>query len=83
MSKRFQSGINRAKTRAFPAADVGSDHDLLLMTMKVKLTRRQRQDYERLRYDIKKLKDTTTFVELDSLILYAVINIQCNFCSTH
>ena len=54
VSKRCQSGINGAKTRVFPCADVGSDHDLLMMTMKVELASRQRQDYARLRYDIGK-----------------------------
>lgn len=33
----FKSGINRAKTRTFPGADVGSDHDLVLLNFKVKL----------------------------------------------
>jgi len=58
VSKRCQSGINGAKTRVFPGADVGSDHDLLVMTMKVKLASRRSQDYSRLHYDIEKLKYT-------------------------
>ena len=59
VSKRCQSGVNGEKTKVFPAADVSSDHDLLMMTMKVTLASRQRQDYARLCYDIEKLKDTT------------------------
>ena len=31
MRKRFRSGVNIARTR-FPGADIGSDHDLLMMT---------------------------------------------------
>ena len=30
--KRFRSGVNIARTRSFPGADIGSDHDLLLIT---------------------------------------------------
>ena len=37
VQNRFKSGISRAKTRSFPGADVGSDHDLVIMNFKVKL----------------------------------------------
>ena len=50
-------------TRVFPGADIGSDHDLLIMAMKVKLIRRQRKDHTRLRYDIERLKDTAILDE--------------------
>ena len=30
--KRFRPGVNIARTRRFPGADIGSDHDLLMMT---------------------------------------------------
>ena len=30
--KRFRSGVNIARTRSFPGAEIGSDHDLLMMT---------------------------------------------------
>ena len=30
--KRFRSGVNIARTRSFLGADIGSDHDLLMMT---------------------------------------------------
>ena len=63
MSKRCLSGINGAKTRLFLGANIGSDHDLLMMIMKVKLTRRQRQNQAKLRYDIEKLKDSAMLDE--------------------
>ena len=53
--KRCRSRIYGAKTRVFPGADVGSEHDLLVMTMKVKLTRRQRRDQAGLSYDVEQL----------------------------
>ena len=35
--RRFEYSINIAKSRAFPGADISSDHDLAMMTMKLKL----------------------------------------------
>ena len=37
--KRFRSGVNIARTRSFPGADIGSDHDLLMMTFRLRLKR--------------------------------------------
>ena len=35
--KRFRSGIKIARTRTFPGADVGSDHDMVMMTFQIRL----------------------------------------------
>ena len=35
--KRFRSGVNIARARSFPRADVGSDNDLLIMTFRLRL----------------------------------------------
>jgi len=35
--RRFQSSVNIAKTRSFPGADIGSDHDLVMMTFRLHL----------------------------------------------
>ena len=37
--KSFRSGVNIARTRNFPGADNGSDHDLLMMTFHLRLER--------------------------------------------
>jgi len=37
--KRFRSSVNIAKTRSFPGADIGSDHELVMMTFKLHLKR--------------------------------------------
>ena len=37
--KRFRSGVNIARTQSFPGADIGSDHDLLMMTFHLRLKR--------------------------------------------
>ena len=39
--KRFRSGVNIARTRSFPGADIGSDHDLLMMTLRLRLKKNQ------------------------------------------
>ena len=33
----FKSSINKANTRSCPSVDIGSDHDLVLTTIKLKL----------------------------------------------
>ena len=33
VKKRFRSGVNIRKTRSFPEADIGSDHDQMIMTL--------------------------------------------------
>ena len=37
--KRFRSGVNSARTRSFPKADTGSDRDLLIMALHLRLRR--------------------------------------------
>ena len=37
VKRRFQSSVNIAKTRRFPGADIGSDHELVMMTFRLHL----------------------------------------------
>ena len=56
--KRFRSGVNIARTRSFPGADIGSDHDLLMMTFCLRLRKEiSKPKRTRLKYDLEKLKD--------------------------
>ena len=55
--QRFKSSINKAKTRTFPGADIGSDHDLVLGSFKIKLLKKKIEQNTRLRFDLDKLKD--------------------------
>ena len=57
MRKRFRSGVNIARTRSFPGADTGSDHDLLMMTFRLRLNRISKPKHTRLKFDLEKLKD--------------------------
>ena len=37
VKKRLRSGIKTARTRTFPGADVGSDHDMVMVTFQTRL----------------------------------------------
>ena len=43
LKQRFRSGINIAKTRSFPGADIGSDHDLVMMNFRLRLKKLSNQ----------------------------------------
>ena len=53
----IRSTIKTAKTRSFPGADVGSDHDLLIMTIKIKLKSTKKPRNSRIKYNLEKLRD--------------------------
>ena len=64
MKKRFRSGVNIHRTRSFPEADIGSDHDLVMMTFQVRLKMARKPNQPRLRFDLEKLRNpdvTCTF----------------------
>ena len=53
----FKSSIKKANTRSFPRADIGSDHDLVLTTIKLKLKTKLFTKSPRVRLDLEKIKD--------------------------
>ena len=57
VKRRFQSSVNIAKTRSFPGADIGSDHEIVMMTFKLRLQRVENQGSIRIRFSLEKLKD--------------------------
>ena len=57
VKKRFGSGVNSRRTRSFPGADIGSDHDLVMMTFRVRLKKARKPNQPRLRFDHEKLRD--------------------------
>ena len=64
IKRRFQTSVNIAKTRSFPGADIGSDHDLVMMTFKLHHKKVSKQGHARIRFDLEKLMDpgvTETF----------------------
>ena len=59
VKKRFRSGIKTARTRTFPGADVGSDHDMVMMTFQTRLKNSRKPTQPRIRFDLEKLNDPT------------------------
>ena len=59
VKRRYQSSVDIAKTRSFPGADTGSDHGLVMMTVRLRLQRvkNQGQGNIRIRFSLEKLKD--------------------------
>ena len=57
VKKRFQSGVHIHRTRSFPVADISSDHDLVIMTFRVRLKKARKPNQPRLRFDLEKLRD--------------------------
>ena len=68
MRKRFQSGLNSARTQSFPGADIGSGHDLLMMTFHLYLKRISNSKHTRLKFDLKKLKDPNVLETFQAMI---------------
>ena len=57
VTRHFQSSVNTAKTRSFPGADIGSDHELVMMTFRPRLHRVKNQGSIRIRFSLEKVKD--------------------------
>ena len=57
VNRRFRSSINIAKTQSFPGADIGSDHELVIMTFKLHLKRVKKQGQTRIKKAMKKAKE--------------------------
>uniref|UniRef100_H3ABM4 Reverse transcriptase domain-containing protein n=1 Tax=Latimeria chalumnae TaxID=7897 RepID=H3ABM4_LATCH len=68
IKKCFQSSINMAGTRTFPGVGVGSGHDLIAMTLKMKLKKHPRPANTRIRYDLEKLKDPNVTKDFNNQI---------------
>ena len=66
--ERFRSGVNIAGTRSFPGANIGSDHDLLMMTFHRRLKRISKPKHKRLKFDLEKLKDPDVLETLQAMI---------------
>ena len=69
--KRFRSEVKIARTRSFPA-DIGSDHDLLMMTFRLRLKKKKKKisktEHTRLKFDLEKLKDPNVLETLQAMI---------------
>ena len=76
--QRYKSSINKAKTRTYPGADVGSDHDMVLMTLKLKLKKNLKQNTPRIRFNVDKLRDPLIAEEFEANVggRFAALNLE-------
>ena len=68
VKKRFCSGIKTARTRTFPGADVGSDHDMVMMTFQKRLNNSRKPIQPRIRFDLEKLNEPTVMSAFQATI---------------
>ena len=78
--KRFPSGVNTARTRSFPGADIGSDHDLMMMTFRLRLKRINKTKHIRLKFDLERLKDPNVLETFQAMMgrKFAPLTIMSN-----
>ena len=72
--------MNIARTRSFPGADIGSDHDLLMMTFRLRLKKISKPKHTRLKFDLEKLKDPNVLETFQAMIggRFAPLTIMSN-----
>ena len=72
--------MNIARTRSFPGADIGSDHDLLMMTFRLRLKKISKPKRTRLKFDLEKLKDPNVLQTFQAMIgeKFAPLTIMSN-----
>ena len=63
-----RSGIKTNRTRTFPGADVGSDHDMVVMTFQTHLKNLRKPTRPRIRFDLEKLNDPTVMCVFQATI---------------
>ena len=68
VKKRFRSGIKTARTRTFPGADVGSDHDMVMMIFQTRLKSSRKPTQPRIWFDLEKLNDPTVMSAFQATI---------------
>ena len=68
VKKRFRSGIKTDKSRTFPGADVGSDHDMVMMTFQTRFKNSKKPTQPRIRFDLEKLNDPTVMSAFQATI---------------
>ena len=60
LQKRFATSININKTQYFPGADIGSNHDLVMMKFNLRLRSPKKNKFGRPMFNLYKLKNTET-----------------------
>ena len=59
VKKQFHTGIKTARTRTSTGADVGSNHDMVMMTFQTRLKNSRTPTQPRIRFDLENLNNPT------------------------
>ena len=73
--------MNIARTQSFPEADIGSDHDLLMMTfLRLEKKKISKPKHTRRKFDLEKLKDPNVLETFQAMIggMFALLTIMSN-----
>ena len=68
MKKYFRSGVNSARAQSSQGADIGSDHNLLMMTFHLHLKRISKPKHTRLKFDLEKVKNLNLLETFQAMI---------------
>ena len=60
ISKRFSTSVNINMSISFPGADIGSDHDMAMMTFRIHLKSPTKNKFVRNKCNLEKFKDPET-----------------------
>ena len=74
--KRFATSVNINKTRSFPGADIGSDHDLVMMKFNLRLKSPKKNKFVRLKFNLDNLKNSETEKNLKKQIDDKLIDLK-------
>ena len=68
VKKLFRSDIKTVRTRTFPGADAGSNHERVMMTFQTRLKNSRKPTQPRIRFDLEKLNDPTVMSAFQTTI---------------
>ena len=68
LRKRFRSGVDIARTQSSPGADIGRNHDLLVMIFHLRLKRISKPKHTKLKFVLEKLKDPNVLETLQAMV---------------
>ena len=74
VKKQFRSGTKTARTRTFTGADVGSDHDMVMMTFQTRLKNSRKPTQPRIRFVLEKLNDPTVMSSFQAVRLATLVD---------
>ena len=69
VTKRFRLVLKIARTRTFAGADVGSDHDMVMMTFQTRLTKSRKPTQPRIRFHLMKLNNPTMMSAFQAIMV--------------